>query len=293
MLSGVRRHRVQIPETGVEIALIDWGGDGPPALLQHANGFCAALWDGVAERLRERFRLFAMDARGQGDSSRPEGSGAFDWANMARDAEAVGQWVLSETGAPRLALGVGHSFGGTLTLAASVARPALYERLLLVDPVLVSAAGSAMHALRGEGNGPNLAERARKRRDGWDSREEAHAFFGEKPLFEHWEAWALDVYIAEALRETPGGKLRLKCAGEVEAAVFGGGVAFDLFELAARIECPTRMLWAKRASFPRPFFEALAERIPRAVIEDVDAGHLIPMERPSAVAEAVDRLLEQ
>ena len=68
---------------------------------------------------------------------------------------------------------------------------------------------------------------------------------------------------------------------------------FDLFELAGRVQIPVRILWAERDSFPRFVYEALAERIARASIEDVDAGHLMPMEAPALVTDALDRLISQ
>ena len=47
-------HRVAVGESGVEIRVLDWGGQGPLALLHHANGFCAATWGLVAARLTPR-----------------------------------------------------------------------------------------------------------------------------------------------------------------------------------------------------------------------------------------------
>jgi hypothetical protein len=38
MLTQVSRRKIQLPESGIEIALLDWGGDGPLALLHHAKG---------------------------------------------------------------------------------------------------------------------------------------------------------------------------------------------------------------------------------------------------------------
>ena len=55
-------------DASIEIAGLDWGGDGPIALLNHANGFCAATWGLVAGKLCERFRVVGIDARGHGDS---------------------------------------------------------------------------------------------------------------------------------------------------------------------------------------------------------------------------------
>jgi len=52
VLAQVSRRKIRLPESGIEIALLDWGGDGPIALLHHANGYCAAIWAPVAERVR-------------------------------------------------------------------------------------------------------------------------------------------------------------------------------------------------------------------------------------------------
>ena len=48
----IRRRRLRLPERGIELALVDWGGNGPLALLSHANGFCADVLGLLAERLR-------------------------------------------------------------------------------------------------------------------------------------------------------------------------------------------------------------------------------------------------
>jgi hypothetical protein len=68
-VSDVRTRRVPGSQPGIEIAVLDWGGSGPLALLHHANGFCAGLWDAVAAGLRGRFRV------------------ASAWASATRSAE--------------------------------------------------------------------------------------------------------------------------------------------------------------------------------------------------------------
>ncbi len=44
---------VVVDHDGLRIAALDWGGDGPPLLLLHPNGFCAGLFDPLARRLRD------------------------------------------------------------------------------------------------------------------------------------------------------------------------------------------------------------------------------------------------
>ncbi len=287
MLENVSRRRLRLPGKKVEIALLDWGGDGPLALLHHANGFCAGLWGLVAEALRPHYRVIAMDARGHGDSSRPEGVEAYDWSLLVDDLIAVAESLLAESGKQRIALGLGHSFGGTLTLSAAARRPDLYEHLVLVDPVLLPPRDGVPVEMRGRGS--ELAEPARRRRQVWVARDEARSFFAGRELFENWAPRALDLYVAEGLRVRDDGQVELKCPGAVEAAIFDQNHSLDLFSEIEVVRAPARLLWAKRGNFPLSLYEGLVARLAEASIEEVDAGHLMPMEQPERVADAVLR----
>lgn len=289
--ADVIRRRISLPDQHIEIAVQDWGGDGPLALLHHANGFCAALWAPVAERLRERFHVVAMDARGQGDSGLPsEGAGAsaFAWPSLCGDVLGVARTLVEESAQGQIALGLGHSFGGTLTLAAAAEAPSLFHRLLLVDPVIIPVLTPDEAAKRSDDKG--LVARSRKRRHVWPDRSSARAYFAERELFADWTPRALDLYVEEGLRDRANGEVELKCSGEVEAHVFGSGNTLDIFAEAPRVEAPVRILWAERGSFPLETYESLVSTMQDASIEPVDAGHLVPMERPDIVVDAIDAL---
>jgi len=285
MLRHVERRRLALPERGVEIALIDFGGEGPPLLAHHANGFCAGLWAPVAEPLRAHFHVVAMDARGHGDSSHPEDPDAFEWHHFAEDLAAVAARLVEEAGRP-LAVGLGHSFGGTAALAAAALRPELFERVVCVDPVVFPPEtpdpARAAH-------GQSLVDGARKRRREWPDRDAAIEHFRPRSLFSGWTERALALYVDEGLRARPDGSLELKCAPEVEAAVFGSSRGFDLFARVAGLATPALLLWARRGNFPRDLYRRLVERIADGRIEDVGAGHLVPMEKPRIVVDAVLR----
>ena len=284
MLDDVKRHRIRLVGSPVEIAVQDWGGEGPLALFHHANGFCAALWAGVAERLRDRFRVIAMDARGHGDSSQPPLGEPATWERLCDDLEEVAEHWFEASGQRRIALGLGHSFGGTLMMCVAARRPEIFDRLVLVDPVIFPE-----NVDRSQARGNELAVRTLKRTRRWESRAEARAFFGEKELFEAWEPRAIDLYVDEALRDCPDGGVELKCSPEVESSIFGGPSSLDIHGEADRLETPTLLLWARAGNFERVVFDDLAARMRAGRVEDVDAGHLIPMENPQVVADAVVR----
>ncbi|MDH3684574.1 MAG: alpha/beta hydrolase [Myxococcales bacterium] len=266
------------------IAALDWGGDRPLALLHHANGFCKGVWGLVAAGLKAHYRVVAMDGRGHGDSAPARSPEGYAWAGFANDVGRVARALLDETGASRVALGLGHSFGGTCLLGASALHGDLFDRLVLVDPVIPirPAEGPAAGA-----HVVGLVDRARKRRGEWGSRAEAREWFGEKELFAQWDERALDLYVLDGLRDRPDGGVELKCAGDVEAEVFARGGEVDVAAWARRVAVPTRFLWATSGNFPRARYERVVDSMPHARIEDVAAGHLVPMERPACVIQAV------
>jgi pimeloyl-ACP methyl ester carboxylesterase len=177
-----------------------------------------------------------------------------------------------------IALGVGHSFGGTALLGASRARPDLFERLVLVDPVMPPPA-----LRRVEGENP-LAAGARRRRTEWPSLAEARAKWGERRVFQAWPPEVLDLYALDGLRERADGSVTLKCPSTVEAAIFDQGRDVDADALAAGH--PVRTLWlrATHGNFDGAWCRTLASRMRACELQDLDAGHLVVMEQPALVA---------
>ena len=69
--------------------------------------------------------------------------------------------------------------------------------------------------------------------------------------------------------------------------MYAAGFTSDIWSPTEKLAVPTLILWAQRGNFPRAVYEAYAERLADARIQDVDAGHLVPMERPELVVDAV------
>jgi pimeloyl-ACP methyl ester carboxylesterase len=86
-------------------------GCGPPVILLHGGGQTKAVWReaGYPERLGDRFRLIAMDVRGNGESDGPRDPAAYAPERMCADVLAV----ADACGAERFAL-VGYSMGGNI-----------------------------------------------------------------------------------------------------------------------------------------------------------------------------------
>jgi pimeloyl-ACP methyl ester carboxylesterase len=219
------------------------------------------------------------------------GAEAYAWRALVADVRGVAEALCAETGHSRVALGVGHSFGGTLIMAAEAERPGLFARIVAIDPVIPAPLGEGATVAPPRAN--VLAERALRRRHVWPSREAARAHFAERELFRAFTPRALDLYVAEGLRTRPDGQVELKCSPEAESGVFSGAGGFDVFSLLGGLRAPVLMLWARRGSFPRALYEQLVASMQAARIEDVDTGHLVPMEDPQVVLDAIERFVAE
>jgi pimeloyl-ACP methyl ester carboxylesterase len=284
MLARAERRTLALRARGVELALLDWGGSGPLALLHHATGFCKGVWAPIAEALQGQFRVIALDARGHGDSSQLEGAAAYAWPEFSRDLTAAAEALAVQHGP--IALGMGHSFGGTAMLGASRARPDLFERLVLVDPVVPPPAAQMPADADSRPNA--LAEGARRRRTEWPSRAEARTAWGQRSVFASWRPEVLDLYALDGLRERADGSVTLKCPSAVEAAIFDQGRALDVEQIAEGH--PTRTLWLRAGlgNFPADWCRSLAARMRACEYLELPVGHLVVMERPDLVsAEAL------
>jgi len=281
MPTGARRRRVPLPERGVELSVLDWGGGGPLALLHHGTGLCAALWEPVAQRLRERFRVVAFDARGHGESSKPPPGDAYLWSEFGDDLAALAGRLAPEAGP--VALGVGHSFGGSATLCAAAARPGLFERVALLDPVILPPSATPPEQRRAP-RGSEMSEGARRRRQLFPDRAAARERWQGRPPVASWTPRVFDLYVEHALLARADGAFELACPGEIEAAIYERGASVDAFEQARGVRCPALLLRAGRGDFPRALYEALARELPEGEVREIDTGHFVPMEAPELVA---------
>jgi 3-oxoadipate enol-lactonase len=104
------------------------GGRGPAVLLIHGVGGDARNWDPIAERLRARFDVIAMDLRGHGESDLI--TGPVDAHDLARDALQV----LDEANVAQAAV-VGFSLGGAVAQALTLDHPRRVSRLAVIGTV--------------------------------------------------------------------------------------------------------------------------------------------------------------
>jgi pimeloyl-ACP methyl ester carboxylesterase len=103
---------------GLRIHVAAWGEEGRPVLfLLHGMRDHARGWDWVAEAFADRYRIYAPDLRGHGDTDHPS-PGAYTLPSFILDLDDVARAL----GVDRFAI-VGHSFGGAIGIRYSSVWP--------------------------------------------------------------------------------------------------------------------------------------------------------------------------
>jgi pimeloyl-ACP methyl ester carboxylesterase len=261
---------------GARLHCLDYGGDGPPAVLHHATGFHAWMWTPIAAVLTRRYRVFALDARGHGDSDKP--SSGYRWAGFVEDLTTFVEGL--ELGR---VLGIGHSLGGSTMIGAAADRSDLFVALALLDPILFP------REFRSGAVADNpMAAAARRRREFWTNPEEVLASYRGRGPFGKWTDEALCLYVEHGFAREDGG-VRLKCPPAIEAQVFSMEPLYDLWLALERIQAPTLLMRGEESeAFSANDSAEALRRLPRGDLVTIpQTTHTFPMEVPGEVGERI------
>lgn len=242
-------------------------GEGEPVLFLHGFPFTGALWDPVVERLDGGWRCILPDLRGMGRSPATAAAGMDDYADdLARLLDALGE--------TRPVVLVGMSMGGYVAFAFARRHP---ERVRALALVATRAQADTEEGARGR-----LATADRVLREG--SRVVA------------------DDMVGKLFGASAPGELRARWHA-IMAATPPEGVAAVLRAMAARPDS-----FGTLRELDGPVLVVVGEEDGIAPVEDgrrmaeaaragrlvtvPGAGHMVPVERPDAVADALWRFLD-
>ena len=262
---------------------------GKPLLhFIHGNGFCTRTYEPLLALLAEDFDLWLCDMQGHGDSD--HGGPFLGWNHNAELAvEAFVAGCLQFGDVPRYACG--HSFGGVLTSLILAAHPQLFQRAVLLDPVLFPQWQIRLRSLFGRFIRNPMAEAARRRRTQWASAEEAYLRLEGRGIFKGWQEAALRAHIQHALREEPGQGVTLKCQPSREAEVFES-LPRGLWKSLAGIRSPVRVI---HGGSTYPFVSESAHKLAKlnrnVSVDTLPGGHCFMQQDPQGAAQQVHSLL--
>ncbi len=260
---------------GIGINVWDYGGEGPVLVLAHCTGTHGRIWDPLVPVLLPHFRVYAYDTRGHGDSDKPHDPKFYRWNDSGKDLLAVIDGLSLGEGI----LAAGHSAGATHICCAEMNRPGTISRAVLIDPIIGPK--------RAFGGPNSLAEKSRRRRNDFESHEAAIQRFASKPPMNAWDPAALEAYIKFGTVEREDGGISLKCPGEIEAAVYEGSGATDLFERLGELKLHATLVTAEYSN-TRSLAELQRERFSNVDFRMIEeSGHFIPQEKPDEIASLI------
>lgn len=260
------------------------GGEGPPLVFSHANGFPPETYRVLLEHLSQGFQVSAFSHRPLWSEDDP--NELTNWLPMAED---LGLSIASRNCPP--VVGVGHSLGGVLTLLAAARRPELFRSLVLLDPVIFTGLRSFFWGWMkrlGREHRFFLAQGARKRRDHWSDRDTVRASWSRKGVFQAWDPRVFEDYLAAGVVDGPNGGVVLRYPKVWEARIFEV-CPHDEWAALRTIQVPVLVIRGATSDTLLPGAAArMGREIPDARVVDLEgASHFLPMERPGEVARLI------
>ena len=253
--------------------------------MAHANGFPTACYGELVQHLSQSFEVIGKPILAH-DPDFPVQDG---WNTSV---EEIIDFIENSTSGP--VVGMGHSFGGTITLKAASKRPDLFSHIILLDPVLVvgfiPVGVTDLLKRIGKIGAVTPADKTEGRRRIWQSREEAFNYFAGKALFKDFTERSLQLYVEHGLEKTADG-YRLVYDVPTEVQIFRS-VPTDLDRLSAQpIKCPGLILRGSKTDVARkPFVKRIA-KAHRMAVQTVNGGHMFPFEEPDNTATAIQNWL--
>jgi pimeloyl-ACP methyl ester carboxylesterase len=243
--------------------------------------------------LATRYHVFGMLLRPLWPRSEP--STIQDWKPFSEDL-----LELLHQAAGTSVIGLGHSIGAVVALRAALLDPSLFRALVLIDPVLAPPHRILqMHLKRILGvrwGTKSMVEGASRRRRRFDDLEQLFAGYRRRDVFRFFSDEGLRVLVKGITRQSADGGYELVYSPEWEARIYETGLwnDWDLWDGIRKLEVPTLFL---RGSQTDTFFASTSEMIrrksPAVVTQTIpEATHLVPMERPGEVAEAVRQFVD-
>jgi len=251
------------------------GGEGEPLLLLHGLAGSTGNWVELLPDLVQRYRVIALDLPGHG------GSGPLPRRPSTTDFAAVAAAVLeAEESGP--AVVAGHSFGGLVALRLAHSRPELVRGLLLVSPAGIRTSHRIVQA---------IALTTTTARPGRWVAPLRHRYAGRdwyrRAVFRPW-------FVSDALSVTPSathGLLQAQREHTDTKSAARAMIADDPRRDLHGISCPAVVLWGARdPQLPIEDAFEYTRRLGARLRVVADCGHLVIVERPHAVLDALAEL---
>ena len=269
----------------------DFGGKGNIIHLAHANGYPVSCYRQLIQRLIRSYRVVGIHFRPLWENKKVKMSNVKNWDTFAGD-------ILSFFKERKYSsvIGIGHSLGAMATLFAAARQPHLFQTIILLEPVILSRKILCLLRFMPLFLKKRLIPPARissKRRDMWNSREEAFDHLRKKNVFSKISDSVLIDYVTHGLDRTKSNKFTLLFSKEWETHLYT--LVQDATKIFLSIRVPILVVKGENSNvIHNVSWEKWKEIQPKAVFTEIaNCGHLLPFEKPLYLAKFIDEYIQK
>lgn len=262
----------------------------PVIHFAHANGVPSRVYQKLFDQFSDEYQVVYVPLIGP-DKRYPITN---QWPHLV---DQVIDSVIQQGGGQPV-IGLGHSLGAVLTLMASYKRPELFSQVVMLDPPLIVGRDSFTFQLAKLFNKKMVdkitpAGLSARRRDHWDSREQAGELLRDKGFYANFDPDCFQAYLDYALtadRVRGGVTLTIPKADEV--AIFRTNPSLWWLP-TPKPKVPVHLLTGEESAFYKYGFPQLAEEKLGIRFGVMRGGHMFPLEHPIAVVKLLKTLIQQ
>lgn len=256
----------------------------------HANGVPSQVYQKLFDFLQNDYDVIYVPLLG------PDKRYPIDnhWHSMTQ--QVIDSIVRQAKG--RKVIGLGHSLGAVLTFQAALKRPELFSQVIMLDPPLIMGKISfVLHLAKlfklKALDRMSPASLSLRRRDHWDSREQATELLMAKSFYQNFDADCFKAYIDYALTEDQiRGGVKLTIPKMDEVNIFRTNPSLWWLP-QAKPQVPVNLVVAEEGPFLRRGFPQLAEKKFDISIHMSSGDHMFPLERPLETVTLIKQLIMQ
>jgi pimeloyl-ACP methyl ester carboxylesterase len=281
MKSNMMVQEQRINLNGLSIRYLQTGSEGLPLVLFHGAGESALDWSWVLPKLGEKYRVYAPDFPGNGESAKPirDYSVQFltQFATDFLDAVGIDRAVIA-----------GNSLGGLIALQLALSQPERIAGLVLIDS---SGLGEWVNPLLSSLTLPVYGEIAVvgcRTPVGAVLRSRSRAAL----QFAHPDQIPVEWYAEQEHLSQTFGFLEATLSS-LRAQLNPVGQRVLMVDALPELEMPTLLIWGEDdLIFPKSQAEAAVKHLQQGHLRVIpDCGHIPHLEQPNHFVTAIDEFL--
>jgi len=253
--------------------------------FSHANGFPSLSYSVMLQELSKHYDVKWVDQL----AHHPKYPVTDNWPHLVD--ELIHYF---EKNYDRPVIAVGHSLGGVLSFMVAKERPDLIKQVILLDaPVLGPIVSIIVRLAKVLGLVDHItpAGRTEGRQEQWLDHAEAVDYFKGKSLFKSVDPRCLYDYVTYGTAPFDGG-VKLTFSANTEVKIYRT-LPHNLHDNSSMLSVPSAMIYGVDSNVVMPLQLKYMKKNVGMMLDNIQGGHLFPLEHPETTAEKIHQTIER